>query len=220
VLDADLLLRIYAAGCFPMWDEANAETGIFRPDPRAIIEFDGLHVPRRLEKRMRSAPFRITTDEAFEEVLDACHEGRDDGCWCSPDMEVAYIELHERGFAHSVEAWLDDRLVGGLYGVQIGAAFMAESKFSRPGAGGTDASKIVLVATVRSLAAAGFSLFDVQFRNDHIDRFGVVEIDAEEYEGRLERALVTPRDWPAEFEGASGRGGAEDQGRPERTRDH
>ena len=195
-----------------MWDEANAETGIFRPDPRAIIEFDGLHVPRRLEKRMRSTPFRITTNQAFEDVLDACHEARDDGCWCSPEMEIAYIELHERGFAHSIEAWVGDRLVGGLYGVQLGAAFMAESKFSRPEAGGTDASKIVLVATVRSLADAGFSLFDVQFRNDHIDRFGVVEIGAEDYERRLERALATPRDWPIEIDGDGARVEADDQG--------
>ena len=212
MLDADLLLRIYAAGCFPMWDEANSETGIFRPDPRAIIEFDGLHVPRRLEKRMRRAPFRITTNQAFEDVLDACHEDRDDGCWCSPEMEIAYIELHERGFAHSIEAWVGDRLVGGLYGVQLGAAFMAESKFSRPEAGGTDASKIVLIATVRSLADAGFSLFDVQFRNDHIDRFGVVEIGAEDYERRLERALATPRDWPIEIDGDGARVEADDQG--------
>ena len=212
MIDADLLLRIYAAGCFPMWDEANAETGIFRPDPRAIIEFDGLHVPRRLAKRMRAAPFRITTNEVFEDVLDACHEDRADGCWCSPDMEIAYLELHERGFAHSIEAWRDDRLVGGLYGVQLGAAFMAESKFSRPEAGGTDASKIVLVNTVRSLAAAGFSLFDVQFRNDHIDRFGVVEIDAEDYEQRLERALATPRDWSLAFDAGAARVGIDDQG--------
>jgi leucyl/phenylalanyl-tRNA--protein transferase len=212
VLDADLLLRIYAAGCFPMWDAANAETGIFRPDPRAIIEFEGLHVPRRLEKRMRRVPFRITTNQVFEDVLDACHEDRDDGCWCSPEMEIAYLELHERGFAHSIEAWLGDRLVGGLYGVQLGAAFMAESKFSRPESGGTDASKIVLVTTVRTLASADFSLFDVQFRNDHLDRFGVVEIDAEDYERRLERALATPRDWPIEFDGEAARVRIDDQG--------
>ncbi|MCP4495477.1 MAG: leucyl/phenylalanyl-tRNA--protein transferase, partial [Phycisphaeraceae bacterium] len=157
MIDADLLLRIYAAGCFPMWDEANAETGIFRPDPRAIIEFDGLHVPRRLAKRMRAAPFRITTNEAFEDVLDACHEDRADGCWCSPDMEIAYIELHERGFAHSIEAWRDDRLVGGLSGVQLGAAFMAESMFSRPAAGRPAAAESATGIPVGSLAEAGFS---------------------------------------------------------------
>lgn len=212
MLDSDLLLRIYSAGCFPMWDEANEETGIFRPDPRAIIELDRCHVPRRLGKRIRQRPFRITTDLEFEAVMDACHEGRDDGCWCSPEMEVGYLELHERGFAHSVEAWRDDDLVGGLYGVQLGSAFMAESKFSLPEFGGTDASKILLVETVRSLNAGGFELFDVQFRNDHIDRFGVVEIGAEDYERRLERALATPRDWPIEIDGDGARVEADDQG--------
>ncbi|MDG2021185.1 MAG: leucyl/phenylalanyl-tRNA--protein transferase [Phycisphaerales bacterium] len=201
MLDSDLLLKIYAAGCFPMWDEANEETGIFRPDPRAIIELDRCHVPRRLGKRIRQRPFRITTDLEFEAVMDACHEGRDDGCWCSPEMEVGYLELHERGFAHSVEAWLDDDLVGGIYGVQLGSAFMAESKFSLPEFGGTDASKIVLVETVRSLNAAGFELFDVQFRNDHIDQFGVVEISADQYEQRLAAAMAHPRDWPVESDG-------------------
>lgn len=201
MFDSELLLKIYAAGCFPMWDEANEETGMFRPDPRAIIEFDQLHVPRRLKKRIRQRPFRITTDLAFEAVLDACHEGRVDGCWCSPEMEVAYLELHERGFAHSVEAWLGDDLVGGLYGVHLGAAFMAESKFSLPEFGGTDASKVVLIETVQSLQAAGFELFDVQFRNDHIDQFGVAEITADEYEQRLAAAMVHPRDWPVDADG-------------------
>jgi leucyl/phenylalanyl-tRNA---protein transferase len=201
MLDSDVLLKIYSAGCFPMWDEVNEETGVFRPDPRAIIELDHFHVPRRLGKRIRQRPFRITTDLEFEAVMDACHEARDDGCWCSPEMEVAYLELHERGFAHSVEAWRDDDLVGGLYGVQLGAAFMAESKFSLPEFGGTDASKIVLIETMRSLQEAGFELFDVQFRNDHIDQFGVVEIAADQYEQRLASAMVHPRDWPVAADG-------------------
>lgn len=112
-------------------------------------------------------------------------------------MAVAYSELHDRGFAHSVEAWLGDDLVGGLYGVHLGSAFMAESMFSRPERGGADASKIVLVETVRRLQAAGFRLFDVQFENDHIAQFGVIAIPAEEYQRRFERAATTPCDWPA-----------------------
>lgn len=200
MLDADLLLRVYAAGAFPMWDEDEGEIHLFRPDPRAVIEFDGLHVPRRLARRMRGVPFRLTTDRAFDRVLDECHRRREDGCWCSPEMAVAYSELHDRGFAHSVEAWLGDELVGGLYGVHLGSAFMAESMFSRPDQGGTDASKIVLVETVRRLEAGGFRLFDVQFENEHIEQFGVTTIPADEYQRRFEAAAGTPGEWPG-FEG-------------------
>ena len=196
-MDSDLLLRIYAAGAFPMWDEAHDEIHLFRPDPRAVLDFDGLHVPRRLERTIRTRPFELSTDRAFDEVLEQCHRARSDGCWCSPQMAVAYSERHDRGFAHSVEAWKDGRLVGGLYGVHIGGAFMAESMFSRPGRGGTDASKVVLVETMRRLEQAGFSLFDVQFQNDHIARFGVEEISAEEYLGRFESASRRPIDWPS-----------------------
>lgn len=196
MLDPDLLLRIYAAGAFPMWDEDADEVHIFRPDPRAIIEFDGLHVSRRLARRLRTHPFRLTTDAAFDRVLDECHRERSDGCWCSPEMAAAYSDLHDRGFAHSVEAWLGDDLVGGLYGVHLGSAFMAESMFSRPDRGGTDASKVVLVETVRRLGDAGFRLFDVQFENDHIAQFGVVPIPADEYQRRFEAAATRPCDWP------------------------
>jgi leucyl/phenylalanyl-tRNA--protein transferase len=200
VIDADLLLRIYAAAAFPMWDAEEDAIHLFRPDPRAVIEFDGLHVPRRLERTLRRGPFELTTDRAFEQVLDECHRERRDGCWCSPEMAVAYLELQERGFAHSVEAWRDGVLVGGLYGVHLGAAFMAESMFSRPRRGGTDASKVVLVETVRALGRAGFEVFDVQFQNEHIEQFGVVEIPAEAYQARFERAALVPRDWPS-FDG-------------------
>lgn len=202
MIDADLLLRIYAAAAFPMWNAEADEIHLFRPDPRAVIEFDGLHVPRRLERTLRRGPFEITTDRAFEQVLDECHRERRDGCWCSPEMAVAYLELHERGFAHSVEAWLEGVLVGGLYGVHLGAAFMAESMFSRPRLGGTDASKVVLVEAVRTLGRAGFEIFDVQFENDHLLQFGVVEVPADEYQARFERAALVPRDWPS-FGGAA-----------------
>ena len=112
-------------------------------------------------------------------------------------MAVAYSELHDRGFAHSIEAWVGEELVGGLYGVHIGSAFMAESMFSRPEQGGTDASKVVLVETVRRLDEAGFRLFDVQFENDHLAQFGVTPIDAEAYQRRFEAAATAPCDWPA-----------------------
>ena len=191
-----MLLRIYAAGAFPMWDEEFDEVHLFRPDPRAVIEFDSVHVPRRLARTIRSRPFEITSDRAFDRVLDECHRERADGCWCSPEMAVAYSELHDRGFAHSVEAWRDGELVGGLYGVHLGSAFMAESMFSRPGRGGTDASKVVLIESLARLRASGFRLFDVQFKNEHIEQFGVVEIDGDRYLERFENAARSPCDWP------------------------
>lgn len=197
MIDSDLLLRTYAAGAFPMWDEDCDEIRLFRPDPRAIIEFDSFHVPRRLARTIRARPFRITADLVFDRVLDECHRDRTDGCWCSPDMAVAYSELHDRGFAHSVEAWKGEELVGGLYGVHIGRAFMAESMFSRPGTGGTNASKVVLVEILERLRSAGFLLFDVQFQNDHIEQFGVIEIDGDDYLDRFEAAAMSPCDWPA-----------------------
>ena len=195
MIDGDLLLKMYASGCFPMWNPEEEEIELFRPDPRAIIEFDGLHVPRRLESRMRQAPFEITTDTAFEEVFDQCHRERSDGSWMHPALKEGSLELFDRGFAHSVEAWGGDEILGGIYGVHIGSAFMAESKFSRPERGGTDASKICLVETVRRLAARDFELFDVQFTNPHLKQFGIVEISAQEYERRLTEALRHPREW-------------------------
>ena len=198
MIDGDLLLRLYSTGCFPMWDPDEEEISVFRPDPRAVIEFDSFHVPRRLQSRMRSQPFDLKSDVAFEAVFDACHERRSDGSWMCPELRDGYLELFERGFAHSVEAWLDGNLVGGLYGVHIGAAFMAESKFSRPDQGGADASKICLVETVSHLISADFELLDVQFVNPHLEQFGICEIGAVEYDQRLQAALAHPRNWRTE----------------------
>ena len=196
MIDAETLLQLYLAGGFPMWDERTDEIAVFRPDPRAVLEPGDHHVPRRLRRRIAARPFRITTDHAFPEVLTECHRERDDGCWCSMDMALAYEELFEMGLAHSVEAWLGDRLVGGLYGVCIGAAFMAESMFSRPRQGGTDASKVVLVQTLRRLHGAGCVLFDVQFENDHLLQFGVVALPDETYRSRFASAISRPMAWP------------------------
>ena len=195
MINGDLLLKMYASGCFPMWDPESEEIGVFRPDPRAVIELDSFHVPRRLQDRMRRTPFRLSSDEAFVNVFDQCHLSRDDGTWMNPELRVAYLELFERGFAHSIEAWKGDDLVGGLYGVHIGTAFMGESKFSRPDIGGTDASKICLVETVRILNTRDFELFDVQFPNPHLEQFGIVEIGAEDFANRLARAINRPSDW-------------------------
>lgn len=197
MIDAETLLQLYLAGGFPMWDERTDEIAFFRPDPRAVLEPGDHHVPRRLRRRIAARPFRITTDRAFAEVLAECHHERDDGCWCSMDMAVAYEELFEMGLAHSVEAWLGERLVGGLYGVCIGSAFMAESMFSRPRRGGTDASKVVLVQTLRHLESAGCALFDVQFENDHLRQFGVTCLPDAVYRARFVAAAARPMDWPS-----------------------
>ena len=165
MIDGDALLQIYMAGQFPMWDPDSETISLYEPDPRAVIEFDSFHIPRRLQERARTQPFRLSSDEAFVEVFDQCHLQREDGTWMHPELRKGYLELHERGFAHSIEAWKDDVLVGGLYGVHIGAAFMGESMFSRPELGGTDASKICLIETVRRLKDRGFELFDIQYPN-------------------------------------------------------
>jgi leucyl/phenylalanyl-tRNA--protein transferase len=207
------LLEAYRLGFFPMADPRTGRVEFFSPDPRAIIPIDappgtpgGLVVPRSLRARVRSGRFRIVSDSAFEQVIDACAQPRDgpeqDGSsWIDERIRHAYTALHRAGFAHSVEAWLPgepgqpDRLVGGLYGVHLGGAFFGESMFSRPAQGGTDASKVCLVHLVHHLRARGFRLLDTQFRNDHIARFGLVEIPRDEYLRQLADALAHPADW-------------------------
>ena len=178
-----------------MWDSESSEIHIFRPDPRAVIELDAFHVPSRLMKRIRKEPFRISTNTSFTETFDACHEAREDGSWMCDELRSGYLELFKRGFAHSIEAWLGDILVGGLYGVQIGSAFMAESMFSRPKFGGSDASKICLVKLVQSLRRSECTLLDVQFSNPHLEQFGVKEVSADDYHRSLTQAISRPAEW-------------------------
>ena len=195
MINGDQLLHLYANGCFPMWDSESLEIQVFRPDPRAVIELDDFHVPSRLMKRIRQSPFRISSNESFSATFDACHEAREEGSWMCEELRAGYIELYERGFAHSIEAWLDETLIGGLYGVHIGSAFMAESMFSKPKNGGSDSSKICLVKLVEFLRASHFQLLDVQFSNPHLEQFGVREISADDYQRRLAEAISCPGDW-------------------------
>ena len=192
--DGDLLLHAYVNGIFPMGDPEEGIVEWFRPDPRGILPLDSFHVPRSLERRVRSGRFKITVDEAFESVMRACAVPRsvENGSWMVEDLLRAYVELFDRGFAHSVEAWRDDVLVGGLYGVHVGGAFFGESMFSRPDVGGTDASKVCLVHLVDRLRENGFTLLDTQFVNNHLEQFGCIEIPAEEYDARLLEAIKTP----------------------------
>jgi leucyl/phenylalanyl-tRNA---protein transferase len=203
------LLYAYRSGYFPMADPDEIEpgrVGWFSPDPRALIpiapgdEAGRFHVPRSLAQRVRSGRFQIRTDTEFRHVIEACAAPRrDDETWISSEIIDAYTALFEAGHAHSIEAWLTgeggERLVGGLYGVAIGGMFAGESMFSRPGEGGTDASKVCLVHLVEHLRRRGFTLLDAQFWNPHLDQFGCTLVSRDEYHTRLVRALRVNATW-------------------------
>ncbi len=184
----DLLIKAYASGVFPMAESA-ADPEVFwvRPETRGVIPLDGLHVPRSLRKTLRRSRFDVTFDRAFEAVIDACAEAREErrSTWINPPIREAYVELHRRGHAHSVECWRDGELTGGLYGVSLGRAFFGESMFSRE----RDASKVALVHLVEQLNRQGFVLLDTQFTTDHLKRFGAVDVPRRRYEKLLEQAL-------------------------------
>lgn len=187
-LDPDTLLRLYHHGMFPMADSAH-DPNLFIVDPelRGILPLDEFHVGRSLKKRVKQDVFRVTVDQAFPDVVRGCAmptEGREN-TWINPTIFRLYTELHRRGHAHSVEAWLDDELVGGLYGVSIGRAFFGESMFSTA----TDASKVALVHLVARLIAGGYTLLDTQFVNEHLLQFGVIEIARADFLALLDDAL-------------------------------
>jgi len=187
-LSPELLLRAYAAGLFPMAESAE-DPDLFwiDPDPRGVLPLDRFHLPRRLRRTLRSAQFDIRVDTAFEAVMRGCAEPTDirPKTWINDEILRLYGALHEQGFAHSVEAWREGELVGGLYGVALRGVFFGESMFSRA----TDASKVALVHLVARLVAGGFRLLDTQFVTDHLRRFGAVEIPRADYHRQLERAL-------------------------------
>ena len=186
-LEPDTLLEAYRSGVFPWYDEGMPVCW-WSPDPRAVIELDGLHVSRRLARTLRSGKFAVTFDRDFAAVIRGCADRPDEGTWIVPDMVAAYERLHELGHAHSVEVWRDGDLAGGLYGVAVGGLFAGESMFHRR----TDASKAALVALVDRLRERGFRLFDVQFVTGHTARMGAVEIPRKEYLARLKAALRVP----------------------------
>jgi len=194
----ELLIWAYARGVFPMVEPRSREVEWFSPDPRGVFPLDAFHVPRRLRRFLVDCPFEVRTDTAFEGVIRACAESRPDRrtTWIDERLVQAYVGLHEAGSAHSVEAWHQGNLVGGIYGVHLGRAFFGESMFHRPELGGTNASKTCLVNLVEILRAAGFTLFDTQFWNPHLDQFGCVEIPRSQYLKELSRALCDRAFWP------------------------
>ena len=196
-LPAELLIEAYLNGLFPMACPNTGDLEWYRPDPRAIIEFHHLHVSKSLMRTIRSESLRVSTNTAFTEVLEQCAApaaGRED-TWIDQRIASACIELHGHGLAHSVEAWRDEVLVGGLYGVQLGGAFFGESMFSRPEIGGTDASKVCLVWLVNHMQSIGAELLDVQFLTPHLERLGATEIPNDRYQDRRRRAVALDCCW-------------------------
>ncbi|WP_342071695.1 leucyl/phenylalanyl-tRNA--protein transferase [Yoonia algicola] len=183
-LTADLLLQAYQVGVFPM-SEGRDDPEVFWVDPRmrGVFPLDGFRISRSLARRMRQTDFTVTYDQAFADVVRGCADR--DETWINATIFDLYCHLHDSGFAHSIEVWDNERLVGGVYGVTIGAAFFGESMFSRA----TDASKIALAYLVDRLRLAGFQLFDTQFITPHLASLGAVEISRAEYHVMLAKAL-------------------------------
>lgn len=187
----DLLLRAYASGLFPMADSAD-DPDLFwvEPEMRGVLPLDGFHIPKRLARTVRQAPFEIRFNSAFDAVVAACAESVENrpSTWINSTISELYSELHRLNHAHSVEAWREGELVGGLYGVSLRRAFFGESMFSRA----TDASKVCLVHLVERLRARQFVLLDTQFTTEHLKRFGAIDVPREDYVDLLAEALEGP----------------------------
>jgi leucyl/phenylalanyl-tRNA--protein transferase len=197
----DLLLQAYRIGVFPM-GERRDDPKLYWLDPRlrAVLPLDGFHLPHRLARTIRAGRFAVSADTAFADIVRACAEPRPGHpeSWINAPIVELYTELHRRGHAHSVECRIDGRLVGGLYGVSVGAAFFGESMFSRE----RDASKVALVHLVARLIKGGFRLLDCQFMTEHLRSFGAVEIPREEFRTLLAEAIDRPAAFHRELGGA------------------
>jgi len=191
-----ILLRAYAAGIFPMAEDAGDNSLYWvEPEERGILPLSGFHVPRSLAKTIRRQDFDIRVDTQFEQVMRACSAQTDNrpSTWINDRIINLYKQLHKMGCGHCVECWHDGELVGGLYGIRIGAAFFGESMFSRK----TDASKVALVHLVARLKVGGFALLDAQFKNDHLTQFGLATVSRDEYHLMLEPALGVDAEFDA-----------------------
>lgn len=184
----EMLLRAYACGIFPMAESVDDPTLFWvEPEQRGLIPLDGFNVSSRLARTVRSDAFTVTVDRAFKAVIDGCaapQPGRED-TWINRRIRDLYIGLFEIGHCHSVEAWQDGELVGGLYGVSLGRAFFGESMFHRA----RDASKVALVHLVARLLEGGYALLDTQFVTDHLRSFGAIEVPRRRYRTLLDGAL-------------------------------
>jgi len=189
-----VLLKAYACGIFPMAESAE-DPGLYwvEPELRGIIPLDRFHIPQSLKKAMRKNPFEVRVDHDFAAVIDACAESTTERpkTWINDRIRRLYTQLHAIGHCHSIECWADGELVGGLYGVRLGAAFFGESMFTRR----TNASKIALVHLVHRLKMGGFRLLDTQFTTDHLKRFGAIDVPKERYSHLLAEAMAEEADF-------------------------
>lgn len=198
-LTPELLLRAYTVGVFPMAESRDA-TSISWIDPknRGVLPLDAMHIPKSLKKIVRKSVFDIRCNHDFAGVVRACAERTPERgeTWINDQIEYAVTELHKMGYAHSVEAWQDGELVGGLYGVALGGAFFGESMFSRA----TDASKVALIHLVARLRIGRFKLLDTQFVTDHLERFGATAIPGRQFLKKLEAAMAIHCLFPADID--------------------
>ena len=185
-LTPEILEACYRAGAFPM-DDGYGRIGFYSSDPRAVLELDSLHVSRSLARVIRKGTYDVRVNRNFEAVIRACADRED--TWIGAEIIRAFLRFHEAGGVHSVEAYREGELAGGLYGVALGGAFMGESMFSRM----PDASKVCLVHLVERLKERGYVLLDCQIQNDHLARLGAIEIPESEFQRRLDRALNLER---------------------------
>lgn len=183
VIPPALLLEAYCSGIFPMGTE-HGEIAWFSPDPRGIIPLDAFHVPHGLQRILKKGRFEVRINQAFDEVIRACAARTE--TWISKEIVASYLNLHQLGYAHSVESWRDGRLAGGLYGVSLYGAFFGESMFHYE----ADASKVALVALVRRLQERQYRLLDTQYITPHLQTFGAVEISRTRYLHLLRQALA------------------------------
>jgi len=205
-LTPELLIRAYALGIFPMAERRDADTVHWiDPELRGILPLEGFHLPRKLARRVRRGDYAVTADADFPAVIRGCAEPgpRRPETWINDTIEGLYCELHRMGCAHSIEVWGTEggerRLVGGLYGVSLGAAFFGESMFSRA----VDASKVALVHLVVRLRLGGFRLLDTQFTTSHLRQFGALEVPREHYKALLAGALQQSARFPADVDPAA-----------------
>lgn len=183
-LTPERMFDAYSHGIFPFFDDSTP-TLWWSPDPRTIIELDGLHVSRRLARTLRSGKFTHTLDRAFDDVVRACARDEDEGVWITETMIAGYREMHRLGHAHSLEVWCEGELAGGVFGIAIGGFFAGESMFTHV----TDGSKAALAFLFERLNASGYRLFDVQYINPHTESLGAIEIRRSEYLARLADAV-------------------------------
>lgn len=184
----EVLLNSYCHGYFPMGEEKSDDIKWFRPDPRAIFPLDEFHISRSLLKKIKKKEYEIRIDSCFQKIIRLCQTQHKEGIWITEKMIAMYFSLHTKGFAHSLEVYLNNQLAGGLYGVAIGGAFFGESMFHLQ----TDCSKIALCELVFRMKQKGMILLDTQFSTPHLERFGVKSIPDSEYYALLRKAINLP----------------------------